>query len=173
MKNQRKTAGIRDLVRYSLLASFAALLQVAATLFPGPGHVLSAFSTLPLALASYIAPGGGAASLVIAAWLVLVIQPADLITFLLFTGPLGLVLGWGLHNRAGTPAVVLAGAATLTAAMVFMTHVLGAPFFREFLYNKTTVTVIFTYAAFALLYSWSWVRFLKKVFGRLDIIIHL
>ncbi len=162
MKNKNDTS-VRKLVICSLLASLTALLQISAALFPGPGHVLSAFCTLPIALAAFIGPSTGVMSIFVSTWLTLIIQPAELPILTLTTAPLGLVIGSGLHYSAKPLTVILIGTASLTAGMSLLTFGLGLPAFGPFLANKDFVPLILFYTGFAFIYSAAWFSFTGRI----------
>lgn len=164
---KRSPTSVRNLVRYSLLASLTALMQVSAGLFPGPGHVVSAFGTLPVAVAAFLSPRGGVACFIISAWLTLIVLPAELPTLALGTAPLGLIIGLGLHYSLAAPVVIITGAVHLTMAMLFMTLVLGIPVFGSYLDSSAIFTLTAVYGGFSLLYSTAWLGFIKKVVFRL------
>ena len=170
---KNKNVSVTDLVRYSLLASLTGLLQVSAALFPGPGNMLSFFSTLPIALAAYISPSGGLACAVISGWLTLVIRHVGLPAFALIMAPLGLAAGTGLHYSVKRSGAILAGAAAVTAGLLFITYVLGFPAFGYSLEQSTILVALPFYASFSLVYSYAWYNFIKKVINRLTRFIKL
>ena len=165
MKN-KKIPSVRELTRYSLLASLTGLLQVSAALFPGPGNMLSFFSTLPIAMAAFMNPWGGIACAIISGWLTLTIRPIGLPAFALVTAPLGLVIGIGLHYSLKTPVILIMGTAILTLGQLCITYVLGFPAFGYSLENGTIFKVLPFYALFALVYNYSWFRFIRKLMYR-------
>lgn len=165
MNNDSKA--LQKLVRYSLLASIAILLQISVVLFPGVGAMFGPFNTLPIALAAYISPKGGFLCYIIATWLTLMIVPTAAPILALCTGPLGIALGWGLHYSLPRMATVLTGATMFTAGILLMTQLLGVPFFT-FAAGRGFTTTLLIYAGFSLIYSYAWVRFVKRVVGQLE-----
>ncbi|WP_418790430.1 hypothetical protein [Phosphitispora sp. TUW77] len=171
MKN--KNISVTSLVRYSLLASLTGLLQVSAALFPGPGNMLSFFSSLPIALAAFISPWGGVACTIISGWLTLLIRPVGLPAFALIMAPLGLVIGISLHYSTKPQGAILAGTAAVTTGLLFITYVLGFPAFGYSLEKSTIFAVLPFYASFSLIYNYAWYNFIKKVLIRLTKFIKL
>lgn len=166
--NEQKSISVQNLVRYSLLATLAAMCQVSGSFFPGPGYVLSAFSTLPVAMAAYINPVGGIYCAVVASWLTFMLQPVEVIWLLLNTAPLGLVIGAGLHWSWRPQLIVLAGTFTLTSAMLFTTYILGIPSFGKIVDPARIWLVITVFAGFSAVYAFAWLRFIRKFVRRLE-----
>lgn len=164
MDNDRKT--LQKLVRYSLLASIAILLQISVVFFPGLGTMLGPFNTLPIALAAYISPRGGLFCYVVATWLTLTIVPTEVPILALCTGPLGIALGWGLHRSLPRTAVILTGAAMFTTGMFLITKLLGVPFFA-FAAGRGFTTMLLIYAGFSLVYSYAWIGVVERVVRQL------
>lgn len=161
-------ASLRNMVRYSLLASVATMLQMSAVLFPGPGRILAAFNTLPIALAAYIGPRGGFFCYLVSAWLAMTIMPAEMPVLVLCTAPLGLVLGWGVHYSLKDPVVILAGTITFAAGMALMTLLLGIPAFGPLFAGKKFPVMFGFYTSFALAYSWAWLGLVKKIIRQMS-----
>lgn len=157
---------LQKLVRYSLLASTATLLQISIVFFPGIGRMFGPFNTLPIALAAYISVRGGLLCYVIATWLTLTIVPTEAPILALCTGPLGIALGWGLHRSLSKNTLILIGGATFTCGMFLITKLLGMPFF-VFAAGRGFMTVFLIYAGFSLLYSYAWVGLMKRVVRQL------
>lgn len=162
-----KYTEIQKLVRYSLLASITTLLQLSAIFFPGPGHILSAFTTLTVAIAAYMGPRGGIFCYVISTMLTFMLQPSELPLLALCTAPLGLILGWSLHYRFYKLLTVLAGTVILTNGLLIITFILGVPAFGALLFNSGYWTNITIYACFSFVYSYAWYGFVKQIIGNL------
>ncbi len=161
------TVPVRSLVRYSLLASLAALLQASGGFFPGPGHVLSAFSALPVAVAGFMSPWGGVACFAVSVFLTFVIQPAEAIILVFCNAPLGLVIGWGLHHSYRIFNVTLAGTVVLTTGMLILTFGLGFPVFGPIPVERSILTLLPLYTGLAFVYTYAWFRFSQGMIKRL------
>jgi len=163
----KTNVSVRSLVRYSLLASLAALLQASGGFFPGPGHVLSAFSALPVAVAAFMSPWGGITCFAASAFLTFMIQPAGSIILTLCNAPLGFVIGWGLHHSYRALKVILIGTVVLTTGMLILTFGLGFPVFGPFPVKKHLFTLLPLYTWLAFLYTYAWLRFSQSMIKRL------
>lgn len=163
----KTSVSVRSLVRYSLVASLASLLQVSGAFFPGPGHVLSAFSALPMAVAAFMSPWGGVTCFAVSAFLTFILQPAASIIFTLCNAPLGFVIGWGLHHSHSTFKITLIGTVVLTTGMLILTFGLGFPVFGPFPVRKHLFTLLPLYIGLAFLYTYAWLRFSQSMLKRL------
>ncbi len=166
MKTESNT--LQNLVRYSLLASIATLLQISVIFLPGLGRILGAFNTLPIALAARISPRGGILCYIISTWLTLVMIPSEAPLLVLCTGPLGVALGWGLHLSAGKRKTALSGALIFMCGLLLITLLLGLPVFGPILQGKGLIIMLGFYAGFAWVYSYAWLRMVKKMVGQLE-----
>lgn len=161
--NPGNQKALRNLVRYALLASLATLMQVSAGFFPGPGHVIGAFNTLPVALAAYISPLGGFFCYLVSGWLTFSIMPSEMPILTLCTAPLGLALGTGMHFDAKKLFTILGGSILLTGGMVILTTLLGIHPFSKILTGQGFTVVLVMYFVFSLVYSYSWYHFARRI----------
>lgn len=168
LKTLRNRQALRNLVRYSLLASIAALMQASAGFFPGPGHVLGAFNTLPIAMAAFISPKGGLFCYIISSWLTFIIMPAQMPLLILCTAPLGLALGTGIHFNAKMSFCIISSAVILTMGMAVLTVILGIPAFGSILKGKGFGIILSFYTCFALVYSYAWYNFAGRIIYQLN-----
>jgi len=163
----KHTFAVRDFTRFSLLASLTALMQIAPGLIPGPGHVLSALGTLPVAVAAFISPRGGMLVAFVSAWLTFMVQPSEAPILILCTGPLGVILGTGLHRSARPITSIVMGTLTLGSGVLVLTFGLGMPAFGPLLSDSNIIIFTGFVTGFSLLYNWAWFRFLRSLLKKL------
>lgn len=118
----------RAVIWFWALAALAAVLQAAEIAVPGPGgQLLALTASLPAAVGALMfrdaAPWLGAA----AVGMLAVAQPQAALEFALTTGPLGLVVGYGVAARRGTAATVARAGLALVAGTLVLTAVAGRP----------------------------------------------
>lgn len=163
-----KVTSVNKIVTCSLLASLTAMLQISAGLFPGPGNVLAGFSTLPIALATYLGPSLGVMCTIIAAWLTLLVQPAQLPVLALGTAPLGIAIGWGLHHSAKPLTITIAGTICMSTGMTVLAFGLGFNAFWGMLSSKNLLAAYPFFCGFSFIYSAAWLSFTVRVANRLS-----
>lgn len=160
---------VKTLTLCSVMASITAILQLSAVFVPAAGHFISAFCTLPVALAAVISPTGGIYAIVVAALIVFSIQPLETPVLLLTSAPLGWLLAAGLVHR-WPKWLTLAAAFTVffsgTALITYITGQLAAggafsslAFYRLLIFN----------AFITILYTAAWEVFVRRVIARLTI----
>jgi hypothetical protein len=152
--NQLELSSTTKLILTSILSSFAAIFQSAAGFVPGIGFFVSAMTTLPIFLSTYVSIKHGFLSYFVSILLLLMIQPSELIIFSFTTGILGLVLGISFSKTKTRFLVVfLSGAALfigiLTILLVFRFPVLGPS-----VGTALHLHLLFLKAFFSFLYSW-------------------
>ena len=166
MKN-KQNASVAKLVLCSQMAAITVLLQISIGLLPGPGHILSAFGTLPVAIAAFIAPGPGIMCVLVSSWLTFILLPAELPIFVLCIAPLGLFIGLGLHYSLKPLFVVLVCTFILAAGMLSITFGFGMPAFGPFLVGERYSVLFVCYLGFSFIYSSAWYSFTCRVLTRL------
>lgn len=154
--------------RAGVMASLAAVCQLAAGFFPGPGHVLSVFGTLPIALVAYTSPVGGLLSLLAASSVVFLLQPLETPILLFVTGPIGLVLGWAANRSWPRVRGVLLATAALAGGMMLITYGLSMPAFGDGLTVASPWMMLAISLGFAFVYNWLWALCLPWLFRRLS-----
>ena len=159
IKSNINTSGskIKRIIAAAMLSAVAAIMQSAGAL-GGPGFVISALVTLPVATAALLSVYSGFMAYAVTLCLLLILQPSELIIFPFTTGLLGLGIGFAFLIFKKRAAVTAFSAFSLTMGIsvllyIFRFPVLGPSVSKEF--NIVTVAVIY---AFSFLYSWLWVE---------------
>src|SRR5690606_32484068 len=78
------------LVLVAMFSALAAIFQAAGGLLPGVGFIISPFATLPILFCSILSKRLGFLAYFITNFMLLIIQPAELLVFPFTTGVLGL-----------------------------------------------------------------------------------
>ncbi|MCX7772348.1 MAG: hypothetical protein N2376_04455 [Clostridia bacterium] len=147
-----------------LFSAVAVLFQSAPVYLAGAGLMLSPFSTLPIALLSFMSPPLGLAAYAASAFILFMISTQEAVIFMLATGLLGLALG-GLHKK-GFILCEGASAVALFAGVVIMTYLVGIPSFGSLTAKFTVFAGLLFILAFSIVYSWVW-QFILRVIIRL------
>lgn len=148
--------GVSRLMWFALLIATAVLLQVAAGYFPGFGHVLSIFGTVPVLLAGLYGMVPGFAVYTVAGVLILAIQPREAPVFLLTTGLLGLALGFTCGRRFTPAGRIFYPAAVLAVGITMLTYGAGMPAFGRLTSCTQPGLNILFFALFSVVYSFLW-----------------
>lgn len=143
------------LVLGSILAGIAAILQ-SAGMIVGIGYVFSMFATLPIVISSFISLRIGVMSYFLTIFLLVIIQPSELLVFPFTTGLLGVSLGVAFKLwKSWFPAVLFSGT-ILTAGILFLLYVAGFPILGPSVSQTFDSKVLFMILLFSIFYSWVW-----------------
>jgi len=82
----------------AMLAALTVVLQAAGGALPGIGYFFSPFASVPILLGTLISFRAGVSTYSLTIFLLLLIQPSELVIFPFTTGLLGLGLGWALRT---------------------------------------------------------------------------
>lgn len=142
------------LIITSILSSFAAIFQSAGGYAPGIGFIVSAMTTFPIFLATIVSIRHGLLSYFVTIFLLLFIQPGELIIFSFTTGILGLVLGVSFYKLNIRFWVVSLAGATLfmgiiTILFIFRFPVLGLGVGTSFHFRSILIVGMFSIS-----YAW-------------------
>jgi len=145
------------LVVGGLLGSAAVIFQ-SAGVFTGIGFILSMMSTGPLVLASLVSLKIGVMTYFVSAFLLVMLQPSELLVFLFTTGLLGLSLGIGLKYLKKSVLTVAFAALNLTLGISLLLYVIKFPILGPSVSLRFDSVVLLGIFAFCLLYSWIWMK---------------
>lgn len=154
-------------IAVALMGLIAALFQSAGGLIPGIGMLISPFATAPIIIGMLFGTLYGLMGYVLTIFLLLLIQPSELIIFPFTTGLIAIGIGlslilfkkrWQILSFSGL--FLLIGICTLLYGIQF-------PVLGPFLIKFNFLNLISIYL-FSLLYSWVWtelvIRFLPTIF---------
>jgi len=158
---------VRTITVCSALASITAILQLSAVFVPAAGHVLSAFCSLPVAVATAFRPVGGIYTTVVAALIVFMVQPLEAPVLLLTSAPLGWVLAVGIVTGRQRWLTVFCGAIIFFAGTALLTYIAGQVLFGGSLGGSAFYRLIAYNALFSLFYTAVWEVFVRRVINRL------
>lgn len=156
----------------SFMGLLAAILQSAGGYIPVIGMLISPFATFPIVIGMLIGGANGLMGYILTIFLLLFIQPSELIVFPFTTGLVAIGIGlslvhfkknWQIYSFSGL--VLSVGTCTLLYGIQF--PILG-PFLLEF--NLVNLIIIYF---FSVLYSWGWtelllIKFLPIIFHKLQ-----
>ncbi|GAW91082.1 hypothetical protein [Calderihabitans maritimus] len=149
-----------------MLSALTFGLQISYVFFPGPGYFISAFSTLPVAIAASLNPANGVFTLLVAAALVLFVQPVSTLILLFNTGLLGLIIGCGIYYGFAKRILVLFGALGLFTGIVTLTFIAGIEFSGMIAQQGLILANSFIFL-FCLVYSSAWVFLIDMTCNRI------
>lgn len=164
---RQSVSPVKTLTLCSVLASITAILQLTAVFVPVAGHFLSAFCTLPVALATMIRPAGGIYTTAVAALIVFTVQPLEVPVLLLTSAPLGWMLAAGLILRRPRWQTVTLAGALFFAGTAFLAYITGRLVFGEVFGTSMYYRVLVFNLVFTLLYTTAWETFVRQVVRRL------
>lgn len=157
----------RTMVTISLFGALSALFQAAGGILPGPGYLISPFSTAPILYLTLISLRSGLTGYALAILLLLLIQPSELIVFPFTTGLLGLALGFGItHFRYRIP-VVLFSAVMLWIGIALVVYAFRFPILGPSVPMGFQMNIGVYVFLFCLLYSGIWTEISFRLLARL------
>lgn len=157
-----------DVTLGGMMAGLAALMQAAPVYWPGPGYLLAALGSLPMAVLALRSPRAAPLSALATILLLMMVHVEEAVVFSLTTGPLGLAIGYG--RRAALPrlAATLLATGPLLAGMFGLTHLVGLPPLGPWpVRNALVETTVYGLFAFAYSAVWVWLfdRFSRRLAG--------
>jgi hypothetical protein len=164
IRNQRSFAN--KLVTAALLALIAAILQAAGGVIPGIGMLISPFSTVPIIISMLLSQSYGLLSYFLTIFLLLFIQPSELIIFPFTTGAMAIGIGIGfiLFNKGWK--VITFSSLFLCIGICLLLYVLKFPVLGPFLI-QFKVWNIFVIYLFSLVYCWLWIELVIRLLSKL------
>lgn len=154
----------------ALLASLAAFFQSAGGLLPVIGLLISPFATAPILISSVLSIRFGFLSYIVTIFLLLIIQPSELIIFPFTTGLLGIGIGFAFHVWERRFSLIITGALSLLAGILLVFIIFQFPLLGPSIHPTASIQLFLLLAFFPLLYSWLWVELSVVFFNRLHII---
>lgn len=156
----------RSLVASALMSLIAAILQSAGGVLPGIGMLISPFSTAPIILSVLILPTYGILSYILTIFLLLLIQPSELIIFPFTTGAMALGIGFGLILFNKGWKVITFSSMFLSVGICLLLYLFRFPALGPFLLEFRSVNILIIYL-FSLLYCWLWLELILRLLPKL------
>ncbi|RXI96607.1 hypothetical protein DS745_23185 [Anaerobacillus alkaliphilus] len=147
------------LVYTALLGLLAAILQSAGGFIPVIGMLISPLATFPIVIAILMAGLHGLLGYFVTLFLLLIIQPSELLIFGFTTGLLAVGLGIGFRYFMTRWKIIVFSALVLTVGICFLLYTIQFPILGPFLLEFQYVNIVFIYL-FSFLYSWGWTELL-------------
>lgn len=157
----------------ALLAGLATILQSAGGFFPGVGFLISPFATAPILIGALLSIRSGAMTYILTIFLLLVIQPSELIIFPFTTGLLGLFLGWIFLIFNRRLDIIVTIGTLLFIGICIPLYILDFPVFGPAITSLFNIMVLIFIFVFSLLYSWFWLDFGLLLLRKLKFILGL
>lgn len=161
--NQTKT-----LVTLAFLGALTALFQSAGGFLPGPGYLISPFSTAPIVLSTLISLRSGFTAYALSILLLLLIQPSELIVFPFTTGLLGLALGFSLMHFKNRMQSVLFSSVTLWVGIALVVYAFRFPLLGPSVPISFQIDISVYVFLFSLLYCGIWMEMILRLLARLN-----
>jgi hypothetical protein len=158
------------LVATAFLGLIAAIFQSAGGWIPGIGMLISPFSSAPIIFSMLIGLSYGFLCYFLTIFLLLLLQPSELIVFPFTTGIMGIGIGLSLLVVNRIWKAVILSAIFLTSGICFLLYGVRFPILGPFLieFNMWNILIIFL---FSLVYCWLWtelfLRLLPRIIDRL------
>lgn len=160
--NQTKT-----LVTIAFFGALTAIFQSAGGFLPGPGYLISPFSTAPIILSTLISLRSGLTVYAISIMLLFLIQPSELIVLPFTTGLLGLALGFGLAHFKNRIQVVFFSAVALWVGVALVVYAFRFPLLGPSIPINFQFDISVYVFLFSLLYSGIWTEISLWLLARL------
>jgi hypothetical protein len=154
------------LVASALMGLTAAILQSSGGVIPGIGMLISPFSTVPIIICMLILPSYGVLSYFLTIFLLLLIQPSELIIFPFTTGAMAIGIGIGLILFNKVWKVMTFSSLFLCTGICLLLYVFQFPVLGPFLieFRVWNIIVIFS---FSLVYCWLWIELILRLLPKL------
>jgi hypothetical protein len=150
------------LVAAALMGLIAAILQAAGGVIPGIGMVISPFSTAPIIISMLISPLFGFLSYLLTIFLLLLIQPSELIIFPFTTGAMAIGIGLGLILFNKSWKVITFSSLFLSLGIFLLLYIFQFPVLGPFLIEFRIWNIILIYSL-SLLYCWFWIELILRL----------
>lgn len=145
------------LVASAILSLIAAILQSAGGIFPGIGMLISPFSTAPITISMLFNPMYGLLSYFLTIFLLLLIQPSELIVFPFTTGAMAIGIGLGLILYNKLWKVITFSSMFLSIGICLLLYLFQFPVLGPFLMEFKVWNVLIIHL-FSLIYCWIWIE---------------
>lgn len=150
-----------------ILTAFTVLFQSAPLFFPAIGLLLSPFSTLPIAIATFYRVSLGITVYVSSIMIVAFVNVQEAVILLFTTGPLGVVTG-ALLFRKGIVVSIVFSAITLFLGMISLTYIIGISPFGPLTDSTSLLFTIVIFTIFAFIYASIWNVSIRKLMNRMN-----
>jgi hypothetical protein len=150
------------LVASALMGLIAAILQAAGGVVPGIGMIISPFSTAPIIISVLISPSFGILSYLLTIFLLLLIQPSELIIFPFTTGAIAIGIGLGLILFNKGWKVITFSSLFLSIGICFLLYIIQFPVLGPYLLEFRVLNIIVIYS-FSLIYCWLWIELVLRL----------
>lgn len=164
VRNRRSFAF--KLVASALMALIAAILQAAGGVIPGIGMLISPFSTAPIIISVLILPSYGLLSYILTIFLLLLIQPSELIVFPFTTGAMAIGIGFGLILFNKVWKVITFSSMFLSIGICLLLYLFQFPVLGPFLIEFRVLNILMIYL-FSLVYCWIWIELVLLLLPKL------
>lgn len=164
VRNRRSFAF--NMVTAALMALLASILQAAGGIIPGIGMLISPFSTVPIIISLLISQSYGLLSYLLTLFLLLFIQPSELIIFPFTTGAMAIGIGFGfiLFNKGWK--VITFSSLFLCIGICLLLYGLQFPVLGPLLIEFRVWNIIVIYL-FSLVYCWLWIELFLRLLPKL------
>lgn len=145
-----------QVVTAALLSGLASVLQASAGYLPGLGFFISPLATAPILLCNTLSQPLGILAYLVTGFLLLIIQPSELVVYPFTTGLLGVGIGCAFRIVKTRGAVIISGAVVLTLGIISLLYGLKFPVLGPAVSQTFSLTTIVTIFLFSWCYSWFW-----------------
>jgi hypothetical protein len=144
-----------------ILTTLTVMFQSSPVFLPTIGLALSPFSTIPIAIATFLNIYLGVAVLFSSTLILIIISPQEALILLFTTGLLGAILGIMLY-RKGIFLSILVSAVNLTVGMWVLTYLIAVPGFVEITGSLSLPLILLCFFLFSLVYVSIWSIILRR-----------
>ena len=163
-----KTASItKKLTTIALLTTLSAILQAAGGFIPVAGLFISPFATAPVIISTTLSEKYGVLGYLLTIFLLVLIQPSEVLIFTFTTGLLGIGIGLAYHVWKRRLSLIISGAIALLSGILIVLLVFQFPLLGPSIQPTIDLLLFLSLAFFSFFYSWIWVELSVFMFKRL------
>ncbi|WP_040209122.1 hypothetical protein [Neobacillus jeddahensis] len=157
----------KRLVVAGLFASIAAILQAAGGFLPVLGYFISPFATAPILFCAILSLPLGTMAYFLTTFMLLILQPSELLVFPFTTGLLGLGTGVAFYCFNKRLTIIAVGAAFLSLGILSLLYVFTFPVLGPVVSGSFSLLTASAIFLFSFIYNWIWVDIGLLLFKRL------
>lgn len=148
----------KKLTTIALLTTLSAILQSAGGFIPVAGLFISPFATAPVIISTALSGKYGLLGYFLTIFLLVLIQPSEVLIFTFTTGLLGIGIGLAYHVWKWRLSLIISGAIALLSGILIVLLVLQFPLLGPSIQPTIDLSLFLLLAFFSFFYSWIWVE---------------
>lgn len=157
----------KKLTTIALFTALSVILQSAGGFIPVAGLFISPFATAPIMISSTLSKKYGILGYLLTIFLLILIQPSEVLIFTFTTGLLGMGIGLAYHVWKRRLSLIISGTIALLSGILIVLLVFQFPLLGPSIQPAITLPLFLSLACFSFFYSWIWIELSVFLFKRL------